>query len=391
MSFATTEKVKAGFEAAKGRIDEIDMRSQETAECVNVLQSKLRKTVGMINSSALPDSGGQFGVWANEDHAMRFGKCVLAALGREKDMGEITNVGGGILVPDELSTRFIDLLPKYGKFRANATVLPIGGGKTFIPEISSDMVVYSPAEGGTITPSDVGMGQVQLLPKTLACLAAVSNELDEDSVMAVGIILGVSIARSMAKNEDLAGFLGDGTSTYFGYKGIVGAFHSVSDTISEIAGLKVGSDNAWSGLTLQDFRDLISLLPSEFDENAKFYCAKRFYNSVMWKLAEAAGVAGIYEILSDKKVRSFLGYPVEFVNVLPVAEANSQICCILGDLSQGAYLGQKKELTIQSSDHVYFAKNQKGIRAIERIDFNVFGVGGKTNPGPIVGLITAAS
>ena len=391
MAFATVEKVQAGFEAAGQKISEIDMRSQETEACIEQLQGQLKRVGQLSRHAPAVDGGSRFGVWEDEDQAKDFGACVLAALGRQKDMGEITNVAGGVLVPDELSTRFIDLLPKYGKFRANATVLPIGGGKTFVPEITSDMTVYCPGEGGTITPSDVGTGQVQLLPKTWAALAAVSNELDEDSVIAVGIILGISIARSMAKNEDLAGFLGDGTSAYFGHKGIVGAFHSISDTISEIAGLQVATGNAYSEITLSDFRNLVSLLPSEFDDNAKWYCSKRFYNTVMWRLAESAGVAGIFEILSNKKARHFLGYEVVPVNVMPTAEANSQICCLLGDLSQGAYLGQKKELTFQSSDHVYFAKNQKGIRAIERIDFNVFGVGNKTNPGPIVGLITAAA
>lgn len=390
MSFATTEKVAAGFKAAGERIDEIDMRSQEIEECIKMLQSQLKRVGQLARHAPSVDGGSRFGIWADEEQAKDFGTCVLAAIGRQKDMGEITNVGGGVLVPDELSTRFIDLLPKYGKFRANATVLPIGGGKTFIPEITSDMTVYCPGEGGTITPSDVGLGQVQLLPKTWAALAAISNELDEDSVIAVGVILGISIARSMAKNEDLAGFLGDGSSTYFGHKGIVGAFHSISDTISEIAGLTVASGNSWSEITLGDFRKLVASLPSEF-EDAKWYVSKKFYHHVMWALAETAGVAGIYEILSDKKARAFLGHAVEFVSVMPTVEANSQICAILGDLSQGAYLGQKKELTIQSSDHVYFAKNQKGIRAIERIDINVFGVGNKTNPGPIVGLITAAS
>jgi HK97 family phage major capsid protein len=76
---------------------------------------------------------------------------------------------------------------------------------------------------------------------------------------------------------------------------------------------------------------------------------------------------------------------------MPTAEANSQICAILGDLSAGAFLAQRKGLAIQKSEHAFFANNQLGIRGIQRVDFSVYGVGDTTTPGPIVGLITAAS
>jgi len=33
-----------------------------------------------------------------------------------------------------------------------------------------------------------------------------------------------------------------------------------------------------------------------------------------------------------------LGYPGEFTHAMPYAEANSQVCALLGDLSMGAFL-----------------------------------------------------
>lgn len=393
MGFATTEKVAAGFKAAGERLDSVQNDLDEIREVGKMLQRQLKRMYQTISAgNGAVDTGGRFGIWATEEQAKTFGYCAMAALGKRfKDMGEITQVGGGVLVPDQTSSRLIDLLPKYGKFRANTTVFPMESASTVVPRITSDLTVYVPGEGGPITPSDGTMGSVRMTPKTWAALCAVSNELEEDSVTALGVILGISITRSMAKNEDLCGFLGDGSATYFSHKGIVGEFMSISNTISEIAGLKVASGNAYSEITLQDFEDTAALLPSEFDDAAKWYVNKRFYHKVMKKLANTTGVASMLDILSDKKTRAFLEYPVEFVPCLPYVEGNSQICAILGDLSMGSYIGQRKELTIEKNDSVYFASNRMAVRGIERIDMAIFGCGNTSAPGPIVGLITAAA
>jgi HK97 family phage major capsid protein len=267
----------------------------------------------------------------------------------------------------------------------------MGTGESWFPKIESDLTVYCPGEGGTVSASGMEFNQLRLVPKAFIALAAVSNELDEDSITGIGEILGFSMARSMAKKEDEIGFVGDGTSTYFGMSGICQALLDVDPVIANIAGLVVASGNAYSEITLGDFRKVVGVLPEDIDETAKWYMHKRFYYNVVYPLAETAGVANIFEILSDRKGRYLLGYPVEFVHCMPFVEANSQICALLGDLTLGAYLGERKTLTIERSRDVYFTSNQLGIRGVERIDINAFGAGDTTDPGPFVGLITAAA
>jgi len=199
------------------------------------------------------------------------------------------------------------------------------------------------------------------------------------------------MARSVARTEDLIGFLGDGSDTYFHMTGIVGALRAVDDTIGNIKGLKVATGNAYSEITLGDFRGVVAILPDEADDGAKWYMNKKFYYNVVYPLAEAAGVANIFEILSDRKGRFLLGHPVEFVSAMPSVEANSHICAILGDLQVGAVLGERKQLVIDQSRDVKFTKDQIAIRGKERIDINAYGVGDTTEAGPIVGLITAAA
>jgi HK97 family phage major capsid protein len=171
----------------------------------------------------------------------------------------------------------------------------------------------------------------------------------------------------------------------------MGALRAVDPVIANIKGLVVGTGNTWAELTLADFEDTLAILPDDADDNAKWFVNKKFYFKVMLRLARAAGVANFIDLISPNRQRYFLGYPVEFTSVMPGAEANSQICAILGDLAIGAYIGERRQLTVARSTDVLFKNDQLALRAVERIAINVFGCGDTTEPGPIVGLITAAT
>lgn len=173
--------------------------------------------------------------------------------------------------------------------------------------------------------------------------------------------------------------------------GIVGALLGVDETIGNIKGLKVASGNAYSEITLGDFKGVVAILPDEADDDAAWFMSKKFYYTVVYPLAETAGVANVFEVLSDRKQRYLYGYPVEFVSAMPSTEANSQICAILGDLKLGAFLGERRILEISKSTEAFFAEDQIGFRATERIDINAHGTGDTTDAGPIVALITAPS
>ena len=384
------QKIMEGFKAAGERMDATDEGLAGIKKELEVVLRQLKNYGKAVLTGGYQDDQNRKTFWPTEEHAKQFGELLLKVLGR-KDMAETTNVGGGFLVAPELSGIIIDMLGVYGKFRQHATVFPMGTAESLVPKITSDLVVYCPGQGKPITASDIEVGQLRMLAKTVACLTALSNELDEDAIVGISEVVGISIARSMAKKEDEIGFMGNGTADYFGMTGITGALRMVSETISEIAGLHVASGNAYSEITLENFESVVGLLPSDFDTSSKWFMNKRFYHNVVWPLARTAGVANIFEILSDRKSRYLLGYEVEFVHCMPYVEANSQICALLGDLQMGAFLGERKTITIEQSKDVYFANYQTGIRGVERVDINAFGVGDKTNPGAIVGLITAAA
>ena len=134
-----------------------------------------------------------------------------------------------------------------------------------------------------------------------------------------------------------------------------------------------------------------------------FYCSKFFWGAVMQKLAAQVGGNRIADIQNGALVKSFLGYPVVVSQVLPKVSATSQVCCLFGNLRFAARLGDRRQTTIQMSEHALnaFEQDEVVIRGTERFDIVVSDVGDSTaspkNPavgavaGPIVGLITGAS
>ncbi len=387
------QNIAGGFKAASERIDQLEgdygVATKELKETIDQLTKQL-KLYGKAAMSGQINGREYRSFWRDAEEAKKFGELVLCTIGR-KAMGEGVLTEGGVLVPEEMASWVIQKLGQYGKFRRNTLIVQMGSDRLTVPKVETDLLVYAPGEGTEITKSDMGFSQVGLNAIKLCCLCVASSELEEDSLVGLGEIIGISMTRSVAKKEDLIGFMGDGTSTYFGMTGIIGALRAVSETIADIKGLVVASGNAYSEITLGDFREVVGILPEDFDDTAKWYMSKKFYYNVVYPLAETAGVANIFEILSDRKDRFLLGYPVEFVGAMPSVEANSQICALLGDLQMGTYLGERRTLTLARSADVYFANDQIGFRGTERIAITVFGAGDTTEPGPIVGLITAAS
>jgi HK97 family phage major capsid protein len=397
-NFATIEKVRDGFKAASSRMDGIDEKMNDCELAVKDFYQNIKnlsdqfRLYGKSIRNASDRTGDYQGFWRDEAMAKEFGSMVLMIAGKPvKDMGTIENPTGGVLVGTDMAGWIIQMLGQYGKFRRNCQIVQMGSGKQVVPRVTTDLVVYCPEEGGEITKSDVKFDMVTLLAKKFACLTVINRELDEDAVVGLGEIVGMSIVRSMAKKEDEIGFVGDGTETYFGMLGIVGALRKVATDITTIAGIVIGSGNAYNELTLDNFQDVVGILPSDADDGAKWYMHKKFYYGTVYKLARSAGVANIFEILSNQKGRFLMGYPVEFVHCMPYTAANSQIVALLGDLKLGAYLGERRTIEIAKSTEVFFGNDQVAVRGTERIDVNAHGVGSTTEVGAIVALAMAAA
>lgn len=312
------------------------------------------------------------------------------------------NTAGGFLVPTEFDSTIIDLREQYGIFRQFAKNVPMASDTKYMPRRTGGLTAYGVGENVAITESSKAWDRVTLVAKKIACLARMSSEVNEDSVVNLGDDLAQEIAYAFALFEDDCGFNGDGTSTYLGITGVCPALKGLSATIANIAGLVVatgtGYATSYGSVTLADLNGVKAKLPQyAHTPQTGWYCSQNFFSGTMERLALAAG--GITEamIVAGMSQQRFMGYPVHIAQKMPFNPAVSQVVCLFGDLSLAAMFGDRRSTTIAMSEHESFASDELTIRGTERIDINVHDVGNASAtasarvPGPVVALITAAS
>jgi HK97 family phage major capsid protein len=224
-------------------------------------------------------------------------------------------------------------------------------------------------------------------------IIVMSNELNDDSMISLGNLIADELSWSMAFAEDTAGFNGTGLSATGGIVGVVESLSLAAGepTTTSAGGIIVSANNTYAEITLKEMHLLVGTCPTYARTSAKWYCSPLVANTVLQALQTAAGGNATGNI-SAGGLLPFLGYPVVPVEVMPTAEANSQIPILFGDLSQASKLGDRMSRTISTSEHAtvdgqnVWELDQLAIKGVERIDINVHDVGTTTAAGPMCGL-----
>ena len=341
-----------------------------------------------------------------EEHAYGFGKYIMAALfGDAKSrewceahgmpirnaMSEGWDSKGGVLVPEEYEASLIRLVNEYGVARRELQTWPMSSDTKVVPRRTGGLTTYYPAEGGTITASDPTLDKVQLTARKLACLARHSVELNEDSVISLGDMLGLEAALAIANAEDSACFNGDATSTYGRIVGLKNALTSGSEYTAATG------NTAFATLDLDDFEGMLALVQSYAMKfgNAKWYIHRAGWAASMQRLAAAAGGNTVQNIVNGVPMNFFLGYPVVFVEVMNstlTAQTSTEGLCYFGDLRQTCAFGDRRGIAMAISNDVYFTTEETAIRWSSRYDINIHDVGAAGGAsGGVVQLLTPGS
>jgi len=300
-----------------------------------------------------------------------------------------TTTAGGYLTPVEMEAAIIALREQYGVARQNARIVPMGSDTKDVPVRDSGLTTYWPGEGVAITASDMVFSNAQLVAKKLCALAVYSSELSEDSIIDLGDLVTQEVAQGFALAEDLAFFIGDGTSTYGGITGITSALDDGS-TI----GAATGNDS-FEDLDLVDFEKVVGTAPNYPGAVYKWYISKPGYAASMLRLMDAAG-GNTNASLSAGVTPQFLGYDVVFTQVLnsTLGTDASTTKCLFADLKLGALIGNRRGITIAQSTEYKFAEDQLAIKGTERVAMKIHSVGQSTtaggDPGAILQLQSAA-
>ena len=302
-------------------------------------------------------------------------------------MSGADNELGGFTAPTEMEAAIITLREDRGVFRREAGVTPMGTDTKTVPRRTSGVTAYFLGDGDAITASDKKFDNVALTAKKLGALTKYSSELSEDSIISIGDDLTSEIAYAFADKEDECGFNGDGTSTYGGIVGVLNAMNAGS-IYTAAAG-----NTAFSTLDLADFEGVVGQLPQYAVANAKWYISRvGFYQSIV-SLVDALGGNTTDHLAAGPNQAQFLGFPVvisQVLNSTTTAQASTAIA-VLGDLRQGAVLGNRRGISVMISEHAYFANDQLAIRGIERFDIAVHETGTASAASSLIVLKTPAS
>ena len=336
------------------------------------------------------DEAAQFGAWARlaimetkgiKDYGQK--KADLDIVG--KAGSTVVNTAGGVLVPTEFATTLLDLAETYGVARRVANVVPMSRDTYEGPRIASDFSFSHILENTQATATDPGLDQVMVTAKKVYYFGYVSNELLEDSAFNVGDVYAQIGARAFAYRQDLDYVLGDGTSTYGGHSGLASALPSGSYVAQ-------GSSNTWSAQTTADFDNMIGRVEN-VPQGAQvgFICSRQYFYQVMRRLDHAT--SQFRELTDQARAFNadgvFLGFLVWFSQVMPTATATTQKCCYFGAFGAASILGQRREMTIATSDQNRFDYDQLAIRMTARYGINIHGDGRGSTYGPITCLKTS--
>jgi len=299
------------------------------------------------------------------------------------------NTKGGYLVPEVTENTIIRLVEEYGVFRRNMTRIWPVTGSSRVPKRAGGFTVYHPGENEAITESDLALSDVELVPHKAAVLTKISNELTEGALPILGDLLVQEFAYALALDEDQAAFNGDGTLSSNKVIGLKNAL---------LAGSKYSAANgagktSVGGITLNEWSASMGVVKQYLGMRPKWYIHSQAYYDSMHKLQAAAGGNTMETLANGAQMRMFLGYPVEFAQVLPnITTANAAtIYAYFGDLSYAAEMGEGRGLTVASDSSYFFNQDALAVRCTERYDIKIHDVGTATAGGAVVAILTAAS
>lgn len=304
-------------------------------------------------------------------------------------MGTGADSAGGYLVQPMVGQVINYLRLQYGVARRNCEMVPMGHSEIVNhPSITAGLRVYPATEGVARSTSDLTYANVELISRDWAILSIFSNKISELAVIQLGDTIANDMGYQFALNEDTCAFNGDGTSTYQGIQGVAWKLSQTGYSASVYT--SATGHTSFGTLTSADFAGVQATLPNFAGIQPKWYIHHAGWAASMQILVMTA--TGVIS-LEQAATKYFLGYPVEFVEVLPktLAAQVGVIVALFGDLRLAAKFGDRQQVRMATSVDRYFELDQTAVKGEASFAFNHYRTGDTTNAGPIVALKMAAS
>ncbi len=284
---------------------------------------------------------------------------------------------GGFLTPNPLSAAVVELKAKVGISRQLAEVLPMTSNSASIPKETAGLSVRYPIEGGggSITPSDLAWGMINLHVEKRAILSFISNELAADAAISFADMFARRAGHALAGQEGNEFINGDGTSSFGGVSGLKGSL-GAGGVYSAASG-----HDTWPELDITDFSGCMGKLPSQFTNGGEAWvCSPQFYGTAMLK-----AVNGAFQGISENGRPLFLGKEVFLTSKAPTATAAAPVACYYGSFAEAVMIGDRVDFALKTSEHTAFAQDLTALLGAAKYDLVVHEGGDATTAGAYVG------
>jgi len=277
---------------------------------------------------------------------------------------------GGYLVPQEFRNELLQTALESSIVRSRSTFIPMQTNSLAIPAIVDDdhstdyfggIVIYRPGEGGTKTPTNPDFARVNLNLHKVTGLCYVTEELIEDSPIAIEPLLRRLFGQAINFVQDSDYLVGDGVNKP------LGAFNSANPSlITATAETGQGANTiVWENIV-----NMWSRLYPAGHQNAVWVAHPETFPQLS-KMAVAVGTGGVPvwipgQSASNAPYTTLMGRPLIISEKMQALGTAGDIG--LADFSQ--YLtGEKGDgLKTASSMHVRFVTDEMAFRFVLRYD-----------------------
>ena len=367
------ERQQRDYAAAMGEISRLSQATQRRE------QDYAARFMALAGEYGPHGRGGYRGHFAMREQARVAGLTIIASLAhsdpqqRADALAELQKAGiapspgasGGYLMPEEIISGIVRNVEEVGIFERNCPPIPVTQHTGAIVKRTGGLTVYYPDYEDAATPSEPDFGRGNYSLRRHAVLALVDRWMaTAELAVALAEYVVQEGGYAIALAEDTNWFIGDGTSTYCRYTGLM-SDADVNDYVptddydafSEI----IAVSSKCLGAVLGDCPAYVTRHPQ-----AKWF----MHASIFWgfmAVRDSAGmpIANIF-LGRDGPQMYLMGYPVEWTQVLPAVggagDGASKPMLAFGALPLAYRVFRKTNgIEVRTSEHWKFPEGQIAI------------------------------